>query len=346
MEIETSKERYRELCREEHSIPLFSRDWWLDANCGTEGWDVVIAQEGGQISACLPFLLKMRFGQAYLLMPPGTPWLGPWIRAIPRQKYATELSRDHRLLFQLIDQLPPRCFFRQHFASERTNWLPFYWRDFHQSTRFTYAIDLCQEMSSIFREFKSNARGKVRKAEKTVTVSETTNLERFRQLLELTFRRQGLKNPFSQEQLRRIDHALDEHSARRIFVATDAGGRDHSALYLIWDDRSAYVHMVGEDPSLRSSGAGILLVWEAIRFAKEELQLPRFDFEGSMIEAVESVRRELGARQIPYHAIWRDDRAWWNRLPLAVSESSQRLARRGRRLLSLGSRGGEGSIDA
>jgi hypothetical protein len=47
--------------------------------------------------------------------------------------------------------------------------------------------------------------------------------------------------------------------------------------------------MVGEDPELRKSAAGILLVWESIKFTKHTLQLDNYDFEGSMLENVEQV---------------------------------------------------------
>lgn len=61
--------------------------------------------------------------------------------------------------------------------------------------------------------------------------------------------------------------------------------------------------MGGEDPELRNSGAGILLIWEAMKFTFEVLKLNRFDFEGSMLEPVERVRRDFGAIQTPYFAI-------------------------------------------
>jgi hypothetical protein len=65
------------------------------------------------------------------------------------------------------------------------------------------------------------------------------------------------------------------------------------------------LHLVGEDPALRKSGAGIRLIWEAIKFTSQELGLDRLDFEGSMIEGVEQVRRDCGARQKAYFTLMR-----------------------------------------
>jgi hypothetical protein len=61
--------------------------------------------------------------------------------------------------------------------------------------------------------------------------------------------------------------------------------------------------MVGEDPNLRKSGAGILLIYESIKFTKEVLGLNCYDFEGSMIESVEEVRRSCGGVQTPYFSV-------------------------------------------
>ena len=61
--------------------------------------------------------------------------------------------------------------------------------------------------------------------------------------------------------------------------------------------------MAGDDPAYRSSGAAILLVWEAVHFTKKELGLNRFDFLGSMLPSIERVRRQFGAQQVPYFKV-------------------------------------------
>ena len=46
-----SKERYRILCDHERSIPIFSRDWWLDA-VSNEAWDVSLVEKGIKYFQC------------------------------------------------------------------------------------------------------------------------------------------------------------------------------------------------------------------------------------------------------------------------------------------------------
>lgn len=203
----------------------------------------------------------------------------------------------------LIDQLPRYAYFEQKWHYSVTNWLPFYWRGFEQTTRYTYVIEDLHNLDKVWQNVSSSYRNKVRKAEKLVEVRTDLPIDEFYSVNMLTFSRQGFSPPYSQELLRRHDAALAERSRRKIFSAHDKNGDIHSALYLIWDSESSYVHMAGEDPLKRNSGAGILLIWEAIKFTSQELSLERFDFEGSMIEGVERVRRDFGAEQVPYFCV-------------------------------------------
>jgi len=49
----SEKEIYRALCRTEDGLPLFSRDWWLDAACGEDHWDALIIEDRGRIAAAM-----------------------------------------------------------------------------------------------------------------------------------------------------------------------------------------------------------------------------------------------------------------------------------------------------
>lgn len=72
----TPKDKYRALCLNEASMPLFARDWWLDATAGPHDWDVAVVEKGGQVVAALPYSCKTRFGLKLLGQPALTPALG------------------------------------------------------------------------------------------------------------------------------------------------------------------------------------------------------------------------------------------------------------------------------
>lgn len=298
-----NKTEYRRLCAVEEDIPIFSKDWWLDATCGADNWDVVISKSGNEVVGTLPFYKTRKFSLTLLKMPLLTQKLGPWIKYPQNQKYEKRLSHEKKIMNDLISQLPHFDLFQQSFDYSITNWLPFYWNKFKQTTRYTYVIDDLSNLDNVFQEFKSSVRGKTRKAEKLVTITSEKTLEDFYLVNKMTFERQKIKIPYSYKLIEEKDKALSSRNSRKIFFAVDEQERIHSALYLIWDSRSSYVHMVGEDPDLRNSGAGSLLIWEAIQFTKNQLKLNCFDFEGSMIEGVEEVRRAFGAIQKPYFEI-------------------------------------------
>lgn len=295
--MSATKEKYRSFCRTE-DLPVFLQDWWLDTVCG-DHWDVVVIEQSNEIVGVMPYHISSKAGMKLLNMPLLTSFLGPWIRYPQGQKYASRISHETDVLKKIVEQLPAFAFFRQRFHYSITNWLPFYWAGFEQTTRYSYMIEL-NDIERTFNELKSSVRGKIRKAEELVSVTDGRSVEDFYKLFSQTFERQRLKPPVSLDYLKKIDAALTLRNQRKIFFAVDPQGRIHSALYLIWDNASAYVHMIGENPELRNSGAGSLLIWKAIQYTKNTLRLNTFDFLGSMIEPVETVRRAFGARQVPY----------------------------------------------
>lgn len=297
----TNIDKYRQLCEHETTIPIFSKAWWLDSVAGND-WDVVLVEKGDQILASLPFVVRKRFGLTVLTMPPLTQTLGPWLRP-STAKYAKQLSQEKDLIQALFDQLPPHAQYNQNWHHARTNWLPLFWKGYQQTTRYTYVVHLSEGLDIAWKAIDSSYRNKVRKAEKLVTVHTDMKIEDFYLVNKKTFDRQEIPIPYSKDFLIKHHDFLTKNNAAKIFYAVDESKQVHSALYLTWDNQSSYVHMVGEDPDLRNSGAGILLIWEAIKFTFESLKLKQFDFEGSMLEPVERVRRDFGAIQTPYFAI-------------------------------------------
>ena len=293
--------RYREFCRTAPDVPVFAQPWYLDA-CATGGaWDVVLAEEAGRVVAALPYFHKRKGPFSYATMPPFVKWLGPYV--LP--EFRGVLKKEHALLEALIKQLPKFAAFKQNFYPTAANWLPFYWNNFRQTTYYTYRLTGLHELDRLEADINRNIRRNIQKAQQLVRVVHDRSPEEFYRLNQLSFARQGLTLPYSWAEFARHDAALVAHGARQVFFAVDAQERIHSAAYLIWDQHTAYYHLSGDDPALRDSGAGILLIWAAIRYASEVLGLPCFDFEGSMLPAVERIRMQFGAVQTPYSFVWK-----------------------------------------
>ena len=298
--INDTKETYREICRQSKELPVFFQDWYLDAVCQDGEWGVLIGRHKDRVAAVFPYFLKQKWGFRYFSMPHFVKHLGPFI--FPEFR-APKLSI--RILQDMIDRLPKIASFKQDFHPTLTNWLPFYWHGYEQTTRYTYQLDLTKSLTDLFDNLNRNMRRNIRKAESQVCVLEDLPLETFYHINHKSFQRQGLPIPYTFDLLKRHDEALGYHGSRKIFYARDERRNIHSVAYLIWDHRTAYYHLSGDDPAFRQSGSGILLTWKAIEYTKEVLNLPVFDFEGSMLEPVETIRRQFGARQQPYFRIWK-----------------------------------------
>jgi hypothetical protein len=296
-----AKERYRILCEEDPNRPIFVQAWWLDATCG-DSWNVCLVEKSGEVLAAMPYFVKKRSGFTLLTQPPLTQCLGPWLKP-SEAKYSKRLGAEKDLLAALIQQLPPHDYFRQNWHHSHSNWLPFYWQGFSQTTRYTYRLPKVLDVNGVWDGFRENIRRDIRKAQNRYKLSIRTDvsLENFLVLNEKVFRRQGIHLPYSRSMVRRIDEACAGKRRRRIFLAEDARGNQHAAVYIVWDNQSAYYLMGGGDPDLRSSGATSLCMWEAIKFAATVCE--SFDFEGSMIEPVERFFRAFGAEQTPYFCV-------------------------------------------
>ena len=283
---------------------IFEQPWWLDA-VAPNAWDAVQVSRGDKVVARLAYVAKKKRGLTALSMPPLTLTLGPWL-APSTAKYANQLSQQKELMTSLIEQLPPCDYFSQYFHHSVTNWLPFYWKGFNQTTRYTYVIEALDDLERVWSQFQNSVRGHIRKAQKQLVVRTDLDIERFLDINALSFKRQGLDVPYSREVVRRLDAACSKRQARRMFFAEDARGRIHAVLYFVWDKSSTYALMGGADPELRNSGADSLLTWEAIRCAATMAKM--FNLAGSMIEPVEHFNRAFGGVQTPYFHVTRFSR--------------------------------------
>ncbi len=296
----TNKDKYQLFCKKE-PIPVFSQDWWLDSVCVNGKWDVALIEKNGEVVASMPYYLKKKGMFTQICMPPLTQTMGPYITYPEGQKYSKRLSYEKEIMNNLIDQIPKVDYFCQNFHSSITNWLPFYWRGFSQSTRYTYILNKEQNEHL----FQSNIKTDIKKAQKKVSVKTTNSISEIWQCLTKTFLRQNQMPPYSEQFLIDLDLKATKKESSIKLVAVDNEERVHAAIYLVVFNNTAYYLIGGGDPEFRNSGATSLLINEGLTIAKDQ-QLD-FDFEGSMIEPIERFFRAFGAHQTPYFQIKKID---------------------------------------
>ena len=298
----SAKTRYSDFCRIAPDVPVFAQPWYLDACAEGGAWDVVLAEEKGRVVAALPFFYKQKGLFRYATMPPFVKWLGPYLLPELRGR----LPQEHEVLKQLLAQLPPLAAFKQNFHPALTNWLPFYWQQYQQTTFYTYQLRGLRELARVEAGLSTGIRRDIRLARPRLRVVPDRPLAELYRVNALSFARQGLPVPFSLAQLARLDAAVQVAGAGQRFFAVDEQDRVHSVAYLLWDATTAYLLLAGDDPALRASGAGVLLTWETIRYASEVRGLDCFDCLGSMLPGVERMRVRFGAVQTPYFFVWKN----------------------------------------
>ena len=286
------------------SAPIFYQPWWLEA-ISPGNWDYAAVRRGSEIAAIIPFVKRTYgLGQVALGMPEMTLTLGPWLRFAERGS-SEQMAEQTELMMQLIDALPPHSYFRQNFHYSITNWLPFYWKGFTQTTAYTYVWQDLSDLDAIWRCFDHDVRTNVHKAQRLVRVVDDLDIDTFNEVRTKSFARQRRKSAWSLEFISRMDEACKAHNARKIFFAVDSKNQIHCTVYMVWTEYAAYLIMGGGDPALRSSGANYLLIWEAIQFARTVART--LDLEmAAPTEPIEHSFRLFGARLVPYYRVTRD----------------------------------------
>ncbi len=226
-----AKELYRILCQSDANIPIFSKDWWLDAVADMNGWDVDVIQEHGTIVASIPYVRRKKIFFEWITMPQLTQTLGVWVRYPKGQSHRRKLSYEEEIYSTLIEKLPHFNYFDQNFHYSMTNWLPFFWNGFKQTTRYTYVIDDLSDTERVFSNFSKEKRYDIRKAQTMVEVGFDLSAREFYETHKLHLAKNGKKINYSFELFQRIYQTSYKHDAGRVIYAKDTNGNIHSAMF-------------------------------------------------------------------------------------------------------------------
>ena len=288
-----NKVEYIKLCETETSIPIFMQPWWLDAVC-TEGvrWNVVLAlDKNGSITAALCFCEKRKWGFKKITMPPLTQFTGIWMKPFEHKINHEKQSHEQEQLQQIIAQLP-HC---QHFTLRThfnlTDWLPFYWAGFKQTTRYTYVIPNLSDLNAVFNNFEGNVKRAIRQTEKKYTIEQSEDFDLF---LKLKYKNDS--TPLSIWQ--NLNDILTKKNQKRLYFARNTEGVAEATAYIVWDNSTAYYLASGTTEPGRKNQVMSLLLWQAMQDCAPHVTV--FDFEGSMLKTVEPYFRRFGTEQKAY----------------------------------------------
>ncbi len=304
MAVSTTKEQFR-LFLEKESLPIFFQDWWLDAVCLSEEWDVSVSfNKDGAIIGVLPYLIKKKGLFDVSIMPPLTPYLGPYVVPFIGVKRVEAYSYYRKVINALIPKISEMDYFAQKFSPDITDWYPFFRNGYQQTTSYTYILDNIRDQENVWNGMKNTVRTVIRKTEDNLEIVPLEDPRILYALVEETFKRQKLSVPYPETILSNIWNACKERGCGFMLQALDAQENVHAAILIVRDESVAYNLVIGVSEEEKNSGAVQRLIWEAIKKSSESVDV--FNFEGSMLPHIEPVFRHFGGELTPYFRISRD----------------------------------------
>jgi hypothetical protein len=302
------KQYYQQFCNEYPDIPVFSQPWWLDTVC-PNSWDVLLIKDNdNKTVAVFPYCIKktkLLFSQ--IMMPPLTQKMGPYIVYDKNKDSKTKkISYEHNIYNKIIDQLPNFNSFFVQFDWKYKNWLPFYWRGFKQTTRYTYILENIKDHDSLEKNYSKGKKQPLLKARNTLQLKFDLPPEDFYSFFKEVIHNRNQEVSFSKDFFYSLYSEVYAHKSGKVLYCTDTYGNIHALNMIIWDNECAYYLIAMRKKEYNTSGGTEFLVDEAIKYASQFVN--RFDFEGSMMKGVEESYRHYGANQIEYYAITKNDR--------------------------------------
>ncbi|MCF8256730.1 MAG: GNAT family N-acetyltransferase [Flavobacteriales bacterium] len=299
----TDREIFRHWCAQRNDIPIFQTADWLDAVADEDHWDVAVIGQLNDVQAFMPYFHKRKMGFDIITMPPLTPYLGPWIHFPAGQKQASRISFEKKMMDGLIAKLPATDRFIQYFHPAITNWLPFCWQGFRQTTRYTYILPDLSDLDAVYEGIQGNIRREIKKAEAQLEVMRVDDVGPLFDLLKQDYSLKKEKLPISRKYLTGIFNAAQAAQRCAAFVAINKDMGVVASILIVWDGQSAYYLAGAVEAKSKTTGVMSLLLWEAIRHSATVTRA--FNFEGSISEPIERFFRAFGGTQTPYFEIGR-----------------------------------------
>ena len=294
---------------EKNELPIFFQDWWLNATAGKDNWDVLITfNNNDEINAVWPIYFTKRFGFKVISNPILSPYLGIWFNYPIEISNARKIDFEEREIKKMIKLLPNFSYLQCGFHEKFTNWQPFYWADFDQTSYYTYIIEPNKSIDLLYNNLNPNIRNHIKNAGINYIIEENFDIEPFFELIQITFEYQNILSTIKFKNLKNIFEALTEHKQYKLLVAKNLNNQIICGCLFIYDKFSVYNILSGCNRNINIAGAMQKILWEGICFANNNNL--SFNFEGSMIKKVNELYSSYGANQIQYFLIRKSKTKW------------------------------------
>jgi hypothetical protein len=298
-----TKLEYTEFCKLETTLPIFMQNWWLDAVCleGLSWRPLVFWGKENQPHAVLIVFEKQQWPFSFCYEPRLTPYSGIWFNPLIINTLDSEYARNSFIknaLSFFAKALPNNTYTSVRFSPNVSDWQPFSWAGFKQTTGYTYQVNLENPMLEIEKNFNESTARNAKKARKIYTQPafpepNPETIATFIALHEASLKRQEFTQFTPKIYWDNIFKAAKNERAIQIISA-----RNDAMICIVWDNSTAYYLAGGSNDIGRKNGAMHFLLAEALRFAQEK-NCKFFDFEGSMHSGIEVFFRSFGGTLLP-----------------------------------------------
>ena len=301
----TTKEQYVEWLKLQNNLPVFVQPWWLDAVCAGKAWDVIVVERDNQIVAAMPYLLCKKWWMTWIAMPQQTQ-IGGLLLDLNREYTPDELTS---ICEDVANQLKEKKlhYYYQQFPVGSPCPERFKALGFKVKERITYRIDDLSNLDKVIDNFSKNKKRQLQKALSLHAETKMTPEEFY------TFHQQCLdaknnKISYSREFFLVLEQKLRKREQSQILTICNADHEVYAAAFLVWDSTKMYYLIPAYDVRYKDSGAGALLVLEALKLAREKGV--SFDFEGSMTRNIAQHYKQFGSKPYTYYSVEKYYK-WW-----------------------------------
>lgn len=234
-----------------------------------------------------------------MFTPSLTPYVGPfYIPRIVDEKTSNEITRKKNINKEFAKILGRLSCIYYPFHYSNIDLQPFKWCDFDVGVKYTYILNLC-DLDKVWKDMDRKRRNDISRCIKQGYNTRLGEIDKFIDLNRKTIERQNVEILSDKIWLKIFD-ICKKNNCCEIFTAY----KDQIAVasvFIVWDNKRCYYLGSGIDNA--SEGAMSFVMWDAMKYTKEKLNLNEFDFTGSDTVGLEFFIRKFGGDIVPFFYI-------------------------------------------
>lgn len=280
------------------------QSWWMDAVCAGKEWQEILPD--------MPCLIRKRWWMRYIVMPQMTQIGGLWL-----DNAHCTIDQARQKAQEIDDKLREMklSYYYQQYPVDSPLPAELKQLGYKVRERVTYRIDDLSDLDKVIARFSKNKRRQLQKA-LSLHVERSMSAEEFYRFHTTCMAERHRSVSYSREFLLVLERKARRLGQCEILTVCNADGQPYAAAFLVWDKSYMYYLIPCFLPDKKDSGAGALLVLEALKLAREKGVA--FDFEGSIHRGIANHYKQFGSTPTSYFSVSKLYR-WSFAIPLLIN---------------------------